>query len=83
MVQTKKQWWRNRTNQALLVFLAIAGYFLWAEHRAHVIEALPWLLIGACLAMHLFMHGGHGRRGDARGGDNEDDQENDQGDTRS
>jgi len=82
MIQIKKTWWRNRTNQALLVFLAIAAYFLWAEHRAHVVAALPWLLVGACLVMHLFMHGGHGHRGRANGGDNEDGQGDDPGDTR-
>lgn len=42
-------------------FLAVAGYFLWTEHEAHVIATLPWLLVGGCVFMHLFMHrGGHG-----------------------
>jgi hypothetical protein len=46
---------------ALCAFLAIAGYFLWTEHRAHVLGALPWLLLLACPLLHLFMHrGGHG-----------------------
>lgn len=43
-------------------FLAIGGYFLWTEHRAHVATAVPYLpfiLLGACALMHLF-HGGHG-----------------------
>ncbi len=60
MQQTKKSWWRSRSNQALVAFLAIGGYFLWTEHQAHVIAVLPWVLIGGCLVMHLFMHGGHG-----------------------
>lgn len=42
------------------VFLAVAGYFLVTEHRAHLFAALPWLLIGGCLLMHVFMHHGHG-----------------------
>ena len=63
MNQTKKSWWQNRSNQALVVFVAIGGYFLWIEHQAHVIAALPWLLVGGCLVMHLFMHGGHGHGG--------------------
>lgn len=67
MNQTKKAWWQNRSNQALLVFLAIGGFFLWTEHQAHVIAALPWLLIGGCLVMHLFMHGGHGHGGAGHG----------------
>lgn len=47
---------------ALIGFLAIGGYFLWTEHRAHVATAVPYLpfiLLGACVLMHLF-HGGHG-----------------------
>lgn len=30
------------------VFLAIALFFLWEEHRAHLLGALPWLLLLAC-----------------------------------
>ena len=52
-------WWRNRTKLPAAVFFAIGAYFLFAEHRAHVIEFLPWLLILGCVGMHLFMHGGH------------------------
>ena len=63
-------WWRNRSNLALVAFLGIGGYFLWTEHQAHVIEALPWVLILGCLVMHLFMHGshGHGDKDGDRGG---------------
>jgi hypothetical protein len=45
-------------------FLAIAGFFLLTEHRAHLFGALPWLLILACPLMHIFMHHGHGGHGD-------------------
>ena len=46
---------------ALCVFLAIAAFFLWVEHRAHVLGVLPWLLVAACPLLHLFMRrGGHG-----------------------
>ena len=55
-------WWRRRATLPFAAFLAIAAYFLWQEHRAHVIEFLPWLLVLACVGMHLFMHGGHGHR---------------------
>ena len=42
-------------------FMLIAGFFLIAEHRAHVIQYLPFLLLLACPLMHLFHgHGGHG-----------------------
>jgi hypothetical protein len=47
--------------------LLIMGYFLWTEHRAHVIQVLPYLFLLACPLMHLFMHhghGGHSARGD-------------------
>ncbi|WP_375738664.1 DUF2933 domain-containing protein [Pseudomonas boanensis] len=41
-------------------FVAIAGFFLLSEHRAHVLGILPYLLLAACPLMHLFMHHGHG-----------------------
>lgn len=44
----------------LAVLLAIAAFYLWSEHRAHVFGALPYLLLLACPLMHLFHHGGHG-----------------------
>ena len=42
------------------VLLAIAAFFLWQEHRAHLLGVLPWLLVLACPAMHFFMHRKHG-----------------------
>lgn len=57
---------KSRTNIALIVFLLIAAFFLVAEHRAHLsawFPYWPYLLLLACPLMHLFMHGGHGRRG--------------------
>jgi hypothetical protein len=56
-------WWRNRQRWPFIVFGVIALYFLWTEHRAHVIEYLPLVLILACIGMHFFMHGGHGHGG--------------------
>ena len=66
-------WLRNRSNLALVAFLGVGGYFLWTEHQAHVIAALPWVLILGCLVMHLFIHGGHGHGGSGHG-DNDGDQ---------
>jgi len=40
-------------------FLAVAGFFLFTEHRAHLMGALPFLLLALCPLMHFF-HGGHG-----------------------
>lgn len=48
-----------RSRWVLVGFLAVAAYFLWTEHRAHVIEFLPYLLLLACPLMHLFHHHGH------------------------
>jgi Sec-independent protein secretion pathway component TatC len=54
-------WLRSRRGLALIVFLGIAGFLLATEHTAHLFGALPLLLLlGLCLVMHLFMHGGHG-----------------------
>lgn len=49
--------WRRRV--ALAVFAAGAAYFLLTEHRAHTIQALPWIILLLCPLMHVFMHGGH------------------------
>jgi hypothetical protein len=51
--------WRSRTGLALLGFLAIAGFFLFTEHRAHLLGALPFVLLALCPLLHLFGHGGH------------------------
>jgi len=60
--------WSSRATLAFAVFAIIGGYFLFAEHRAHVIPYLPWLILLACPLMHLFMHGGHGGHGGHHGG---------------
>jgi hypothetical protein len=52
--------WRSRYALGLLVFGAVAAYFLLSEHRAHFFGALPFLLLLACPLVHMFMHGGHG-----------------------
>lgn len=49
------------------VFLAIAAFFLWEEHRAHLLGALPYLLLLLCPVVHLFMHRGHGGHGHQHG----------------
>jgi len=47
----------------LIAFTAIAGFFLWQEHRVHLLGVLPYLLLLACPLMHIFMHRGHGGHG--------------------
>lgn len=52
------------TSRAFLVFLgfsAIAIVLLWQEHKVHILGALPLVFLFACLFLHRFMHGGHGR----------------------
>ena len=41
------------------LFGAIALFFLWEEHSAHILGAIPYLLLLACPFMHLLMHRGH------------------------
>lgn len=52
----------RRGKWVLIGFLLIAGFFLWTEHRAHLLGILPYLLFAACPLMHLFHHG-HGHHG--------------------
>jgi len=59
--------WRFRNRLVLIGFLAVAAYFLWTEHRAHVVQFLPYGLLLLCPLLHLF-HGGHG----GHGGDHRD-----------
>ena len=49
---------------ALIGFAAIAFFFLWTEHRAHLLGALPYLLLLACPLLHLLHHGRHGGHGE-------------------
>jgi Protein of unknown function (DUF2933) len=56
----REERYRQRLRWGLGVFMAVAFFFLWQEHRAHLLGALPWLLLLACPAMHFFMHHGHG-----------------------
>lgn len=52
------------TKLALLGFLIVGGFFLVAEHRAHLFGILPLLLLLlACPLLHRFLHGGHGGHG--------------------
>ena len=52
---------------AFLTFAMVAGFFLFTEHRAHLLGALPYLIFLLCPLAHLFMHRGH----DGHGGHHE------------
>lgn len=55
--------WSSRYAIGLVVIGAVAAYYLLTEHMAHVVGALPFLLLLACPLMHVFMHHGHGGHG--------------------
>ncbi|HVL34980.1 MAG TPA: DUF2933 domain-containing protein [Burkholderiales bacterium] len=56
---------RRRAPWIFVAFLLIAAFFLIVEHRAHLFQWLPFLLLLACPLLHLFHgHGGHGGHGD-------------------
>ncbi len=52
-----------RAKWVFIGFAAIAAFFLFTEHRAHLFGVLPYLLLLACPLVHLFHHGGHGGHG--------------------
>ncbi len=62
----KRGFFASGINIVFIGFLAIAGYFLVTEHRAHIATVfpyLPFLLVLACPLLHIFMHGSHGAHG--------------------
>lgn len=52
-------WLRSRSGLVCIGFVAIAAFFLWTEHRAHLLGILPYVLLLLCPLLHL-LHGGHG-----------------------
>lgn len=60
------RWLQLRTGVVFLAFAAIAVFFLWQEHKAHLLGALPFILLLLCPLLHLFMHRGHGGDGQHR-----------------
>jgi hypothetical protein len=52
---------RMASGLVFVLFALIALFFLFTEHRAHVLGAIPYLLLLACPLLHMFHgHGGHG-----------------------
>ena len=62
-------WLFSRTGIATAGAVAVLGLLIYTGHSAHLLGALPWLLILACPLMHVFMHGGHGHHHHHHGGD--------------
>lgn len=71
--------WRSRYAIGLVLFAAIALFFLLSEHRAHTLGALPYLLLVVSPFLHIFMHRGHSH-GHGRADDDESPSDEDAGD---
>lgn len=63
MQPSKGSFWLSTNGLAAIGLIAAVLYFLLAEHRAHFLYALPFLILLLCPVMHVFMHGGHGHGG--------------------
>ena len=44
------------------IFAGVGAYYLVTEHRAHLFDYLPFVLLMACPLMHMFGHGHGGHR---------------------
>lgn len=65
--QEPPSFWRSTGGVALLVVTLVGGFFLYAEHRAHLFGVLPYLFLLASPLMHVFMHHGHHHGGHSSG----------------
>lgn len=60
MSSKRSVFWFTPNGFACLVLIGAASYFLLIEHRQHLFQWLPFLILALCPLMHIFMHGGHG-----------------------
>ncbi len=60
MSNQRQSFWMTPKGLAAMGLIAAVTYFLLMEHRQHVVEFLPFLIILLCPLMHIFMHGSHG-----------------------
>jgi len=51
-----RSFWGTPPGIAATGLIAIGGNFLYIEHRQYPFDALPCLLLGACLLLYGFMH---------------------------
>jgi len=73
MSNQKTSFWLSPKGLAAVGLIGAASYFLIVEHRQHLFEYLPFLIILLCPLMHVFMHGGHGHGDHGDHGDQHDD----------
>lgn len=64
---TLRSWIVSRSGWICLAFLGVVGFFLWEEHKAHILGIVPYLLLLLCPILHL-LHGGHGGHGGSHEG---------------
>ena len=50
----------NKIKFILVGSLIIAGFYLFFEHKAHILGNAQYLLFALFIAMHFFMHKDHG-----------------------
>jgi hypothetical protein len=56
-------WVFSRTGIATLVVVSVLAFLIYTGHSAHLMGALPYLLILLCPLTHIFLHGGAGGHG--------------------
>jgi len=67
MATQKPSFWFTPKGLAALGLIGAVTYFLLIEHRQHVWQFLPFLILLACPFLHFFMHGSHGGHEDHDG----------------
>jgi len=73
--QQPPSFWRSPAGLTLFVAVAVGGFYLVTEHTAHMLGALPYVILLACPLMHLFMHRGHSHGGHRQGPSRSSDDE--------
>ncbi len=53
----------TKTKLMLIGSLIIVAFYLFFEHRVHLLGNSQYLLLGLFILLHLFMHAGHGGHG--------------------
>ncbi|EGM70167.1 DUF2933 domain-containing protein [Shewanella sp. HN-41] len=64
MAKQRRSFWFTPQGWAAIGMIAAVSYFLFMEHRQHLFEFLPLLILLACPLMHVFMHHGHRHHND-------------------